>query len=101
MERKSEIAVICNKYKNTLDDLNDSLDINLLDQLKSLDWIELIDKETYNIFNSKSTSPGFLEEDCLDKNILVMLLELAPKIWDIQIYKCHDIAPFGPKSRRV
>ena len=92
---KSEITAISNKYKNTLNDIIDSLDTEFPDLSR------LIDKETHNTPNSRNTSLSLLEEDCLNKDILVTALERAPKIWDFQIYKCHDVALFGPKSEKT
>ena len=62
-----------------------------------------MDKGTRNASRFKNALPSFLEkeEDCLDKNILVTLLELAPKTQDSQVYKCHNVAPLGPKSRKA
>ena len=37
----------------------------------------------------------------MDKDILVTLLELAPKTQDFQVYKRHDVALLGPKSGRA
>ena len=102
-EEKSEIVAISNKYKDTFDDLIDSSNTGFPDQSESPNWLKFIDKEIRNAPRSKGTSPSLLEEekDYLDEDILVILLELAPKIWDSQMYKCHDVAPFGPKSRRA
>ena len=52
---------------------------------------------------SRGASPSLLEEEegCLDKNILVTLLELSPKTQDFQMYKRHNILSLGPKSGRA
>lgn len=36
----------------------------------------------------------------MNKNVFIISLELVPKIWDFQIYKCHNITFFGLKSER-
>ena len=73
---------IPNKYKDTLDDLIDSSDIKSPDQPESPDWLGLIDKGIRNASRSRGASPSLLEaeEDCLDKDVLVTSLKLAPKI---------------------
>lgn len=53
------------------------------------------------MLKSKNGSTIFLEENCLDKNILIISLESIPKIEDFQVYQYHDIASFDPKSGRV
>ena len=100
-ERKSEIVAIPNKYKDTLDDLIDSLDTEFSDQPKSPNWPGPIDKRTRNAPRSRGASPSLLEEDRLDEVISVMALKRAPKTGDSQVYKRYDLAPLGPKSRRV
>ena len=80
MERKSEIVAIPNKYKDIFDDLINILDTESLDYLDSLNRPKLIDKGSRNMPKSRGNLPTFLEEDCLDKNISIMLLELVPKI---------------------
>ena len=42
-----------------------------------------------------------MEKNCLDKDVLVTLLELAPKTQDFQVYKRYDVAFFGLKSGRA
>ena len=37
----------------------------------------------------------------MDEDVLVTLLKLAPKTRDSQVYKRHDVVPFGPKSGRA
>ena len=101
VEGRSEIAAIPNKYKNTLDNLIDSSNTKFLNQSESLDRLGPIDKGTHNVPRYRGTSPSLLEEDCLDKNVLVTFLELAPKTQDFQVYKCHDVASLGPKSGRA
>lgn len=95
------ITAILNKYKDTFDDLFDSSDIESLGQQKSSDQSESIDKETSNAYRSGSAWPILSEDDCLDKDVLVMSLGLPPKIPDFQVYKHHYVAPFSPKSRRT
>lgn len=50
IESKSTIVVIFNKYKDTFDNLIDSLNE------MSLDWLKLIDKGLCNLPRSKSNS---------------------------------------------
>ena len=80
-EGKSEIAAIPNKYKDSLDDLIDSSDTESPDQPESPDWLEPIDKGTCNVPRSRGASLSLSEEeeDCLDKDVLVTSLKLAPK----------------------
>ena len=86
MEEKSEIVAISNKYKNTFDDLIDSSDIASPDHPDSWNWPGLIDKRSRNTPKSKNGSPTFLEKNCLDEDILITSLKLAPKIWDFQVH---------------
>lgn len=88
--------VILNRYKNTLDNLIDSLDIEYPDWpgfsqlgflwLDSPIWPEFleqlrqIDKSLNNISKSRSGFPTFLKENCLRNNILVILLKLLSTI---------------------
>ena len=101
VERKSEITAIFNKYKDTFDNPIDSSDTKFPDQSKFLDRLEPIDKGTCNTSRSRGGLPSLLKENYLDENVLVMLLELAPKTQDSQVYKCHNVALFGPKSGRA
>ena len=71
--------IIYNKCKNTCNDLIDSLDIVFIDQLKSLDWAKSINKGTHNAPRSKNALLSLLENNYLNKNVLVTLLERAPK----------------------
>ncbi len=71
---------ISNKYKDILDDLVDSLYIELPNQPDLLNQPELIDKRLHNAPRSKSGSPILLKEDYLDEDVLVTLLDLAPNI---------------------
>ena len=77
---KSEIAAIPNKYKDILDDLINNSNIESPDYLNFLNYLGLIDKGSCNASKFRDSSPTFLEEDCLDNNISITLLELAPKI---------------------
>ena len=79
-KKKSEIAVISNKYKDSLDDLIDSSNTKSLDYPDSSNWPRFIDKGSRNTPKSKDGSPTFLEEDCLNEDILITSLEPAPKI---------------------
>lgn len=62
-EGNSEIIAILNRYKDTLDDLIDSLD------LKSPDRPKPIDKGLGNTPRSENSSTGLSKGDCLNKNI--------------------------------
>lgn len=92
---------IPNKYEDILDSLIDSSDIESLDLLHFPDRFELIDKGPHQELKSRDGLSTLLEEDCLDGNILVISLELASMIQDLQIYQCHDIAPLSPKNKKV
>lgn len=69
---------IPNKYKNILDNFIDS------SNLESLDWPKPIDKRLFNASRSRGSSIGFLEENCLDENVLASnrLSRLVPKTGD-------------------
>ena len=97
-EGKSEIATILNKYKDTLDDLIDSLDIEFLGHPDSLNWLELIDKGSRNAPKSRDGLPTFLAKDCLDKNISIESLGPVLKIQDSQVHQCHNVATLVPKG---
>ncbi len=92
---------ILNKYKDTLDDFIDSSDIESPDYLNFPNRPRLIDKGLHNVPKSRSGSPTFLEEDCLDKDISITLLVTAPKIQDSQVYQCYNIATLSAKSGRA
>ncbi len=79
-ERKSEIIAIPNKYKDTLDDLIDSSDIESPDRPDSPDWPGLIDKGSRNAPRSRSGSLTLSEEDCLDEDVPVTSLKPVPII---------------------
>ncbi len=97
-EGKSKIIAIPNKYKNTLDDLIESSDIESQDRPDSPDWPRLIDKGSRNALQSRDGSPTLLEEDCLDEDVP---LEPTPKIQASQVHERHDVTPLGPKNRRA
>lgn len=58
---------ISNIYKNTLNNLIDSLNI------ESLDKLEQINKGLQNIPKSENCLISHLKEDCLDKDVLNIL----------------------------
>lgn len=62
---------------------------------------KLINKGTHKAQRSRGIISNFLEEDHLDKNVLIMMLGLAPKIQDFYVYKCYNVISFGPKSGRT
>lgn len=80
-EWKSEIIAIPNKYKNTLNNLINSSNIEFLDWPNSLDLPGLIDKRLHNMFKFRGSLPTSLVGNYLDEDILVTLLELVSKIW--------------------
>ena len=53
------------------------------------------------MLKSRRISTSFLKKNFLDKDVLVILLELAPKTQDSQVYKRHNIASFSLKSGRT
>ncbi len=77
---------ISNKYKDTLDDLIDSSDIEFSDwpnspnRPDSPDWPGLFNKGSRNAPRSRGNSLTLLEEDYLDEDVLVTSLDLVPKI---------------------
>lgn len=79
IKKKMKIVVIYNKYKSTFNDLINSLNTKFLKQLKSLNWLRLINKRIQNAYRFKNTLLGFLKKDYLDKDFLVILLGLTPK----------------------
>lgn len=101
IEKKSKVAAILNKYKDSLNNLINISDTESPDQTKASNWLELIDKGIYNTYRSEIALLNFLEENSLDKDMLVTLLKLAPQIGDFQIYKHHDIVLFGLKSEKI
>lgn len=94
-KNNSEITIIFNRYKNTLDDFINSSDIESLDSLKQSD------KESCNTSRSKSSLINLSKEDCLDKNILDMPLGLAAEIENSQIPQYYDIQILDLKNGRI
>ncbi len=76
MEANSEIMAIPNNYKNTLDNLIDSSDI------ESPDWLRPINKELCNAPKCEGSLMSFSKSNCLDKDVLDMLLRLVSKTQD-------------------
>lgn len=91
-KEKSEIVAIPNKYKNILDDFIDNSDIMFPDCQRP------IDKESYNVSRSENSLIGLLERDCLDQDLLHLLLGLALKTPNFQVYQCYDVIILDPKS---
>lgn len=58
--------VIYNKYKDTLDNLINSLDP------ESSDWLKSINKELHNAPRSKNGLIRFLDKYCLNENVLAL-----------------------------
>ena len=77
----SEIVAIHNQYKETLDDLIDSSDLELSD------WAGPIDERSRNTPISKWSSTDLLEGNCLDKDLSDKLSRLAPKTQDSQVHQ--------------
>lgn len=90
-KKKYEIMAILNKYKNILDNLISSSNRKSLNEPKFSNLLKLIIKKIRNVRRSGGISLSLSEKDCLDKNISTMLLGLAPKIQDFQIYKRYDV----------
>lgn len=80
VEEKSEIATISKKYKDILDDFIDSSNTESPNWSDFLDWPKLINKGLHNTFSSRGSLPTLSKEDYLDEDVLVLSLELAPKI---------------------
>lgn len=70
-----KIAVICNKYKNTVNDFIESWD------KKNSNWLELIDKKLRNVPKFESSLRNLLERNCHlnNKDVLKKSLKLVPK----------------------
>ena len=100
-EGKSEISAIPNKYKDSLDDLIDSSDIEFPDWSDSPDYPRLIDKRLRNAPGSRDTLLTLLEEDRLDENVLFISLEPTDKICASQIYQRNDVILLDVKSGRA
>lgn len=66
--------IIPNRYNYTFYDLIENSDILFLD------WTGLIDNKLCNASESEGGLTGFLEGNCLDKNISNSLSWLIPKI---------------------
>lgn len=94
-KKKSEIIVILNIYKDTLNDFIDNLDP------KSPNWRKLIDGGLRNMYRSASSSMRLLERGCLNKDVLnCRSIELAPKTGDFHVHPHRNIALCGPMNRK-
>lgn len=88
IEEKSKITTIPHKYKDTLINFINSSDIdssNWLETPELLDspnWPALINNTSHIAYRSKSSLSTQDKENCLDKDVLVMLLDLVFKIQD-------------------
>ena len=75
----SEIVVISNQYKDTLDDLIDSSDP------ESPDRMGPIDERSCNASISEGSSANLLKGDCLDEDLQDRLSRMVPKTEDGQV----------------
>lgn len=90
MEEKSEIRIISNKYKDTLNCLNTKSSdwIDFIDWSDSLEWLDssnwpgLNDKGSYNTSRFWGDLLTLFKRDCLDDNISIILLKLVSYIWN-------------------
>lgn len=69
-----EIVAISKQYKDTLNDLINSSDLEFLDQAKP------IDEKFWNTLISESSSPDLLKKNCLGEHLLNRSLWLVLKI---------------------
>lgn len=83
---------IFNKYKDTLDDIIDSLDPKTP--------LKLIHESFCNTPYSKENSTSLLEKNYLNKNILALdrSLKLAPKTEHLKLHQHCDITLFDFKN---
>ena len=79
------IMAIPNKYKNTLDDLIDSSDTESPDQPKSPDQSGSIDKMIRNSPRLTGALLSLMGENCLDKDVSIMVLKRALKTQDSSV----------------
>lgn len=86
---------IPNRYKDTSDELIDSLDVESPDQPGP------IVKGSRNTLRSESSLTGLSEGDCLDKNISDRSSQLAPKTGDSKVHQRHNVIPLGLRSGRL
>lgn len=94
-EEKSEILTIPNRYKVTLDDFIDNLD------LESPDWLELINEGSRNVAKSAGSLTGSLKRSCLDKNVSdCRSAWQAPETGESQVHQHCDVAPLDHMSRK-
>lgn len=107
VEKKSEITIIPNKYKETFDNLIQYSNTESSDWPDSPDGPDFqhqpepIDKRSCNAPRSRGCLSIFLKKDCLDEDVLVTSLESALMIRDFQMHQCHNVVLFGPKSRKT
>ena len=73
MKETYKIMTVCNKNKNTLHDVIDSLNP------KSLDWLKPIDKGSCNLFRFEGSFIRLLDGFCLNKDISNCLVCRAPE----------------------
>lgn len=85
MVGNSEIVTISNQYKDTLDDLIDSLDP------ESSDRTGPIYERSRNVLMSKGSSANLSEEDSLNEDLSDGLSQLAPKTENLQICQCRVV----------
>lgn len=81
----SEIIVIPNQYKDTLDDLINSSDP------ESLDWMRPIDERSRNIPISEGSSAVLSERNSLNEDLSDRLSWVVSKTGDSHVRQCHVI----------
>lgn len=94
-EKNSDILVIANRYKNTLNDLIDSSDPDSSPKL--------IDERFCNTPRSGDSLTSFLNKNCFYKNVLALdrLSQLPLKIGNSHFHQYYAIALFDPKNGRT
>ena len=68
-----------------------------MNHLDSPNWLRLIDKGSRNTLKSRDHLLTFLEEDHLDKDVLITSLDSALKILDFKYINAPMLQPLVPK----
>lgn len=82
----SETVPVCNQYKDTLDDLIDSSDLESQDQARPND------ERSRNTLMSEDSSADLSERNCIDEDLLDRSSRLALKNKNSQVCQCHVVA---------